>query len=190
MLYSYRSFSYAGWWRLVGCLKLQVIFRKKAINYRALLRKMTYDDKASYDSKQSRSEWVLSHMWNGIVICATYVKGAFLWMGQKDSRSTRNTNFWVCLPQSAMVWYRWVRSVHCYVPFQRGYIWSVSCLFCKRDMIFGEPIHLCHPRDDYRIQMHRCATRTNYVIHTHTHARTHIFWSLGQLLVGGEYIVE
>jgi len=29
---------------------LQVIFRKRATNYRALLRKMTYDDKASYDS--------------------------------------------------------------------------------------------------------------------------------------------
>jgi len=32
------------------CLKLQVIFRKKATHYRALLRKMTYKDKASYDS--------------------------------------------------------------------------------------------------------------------------------------------
>jgi len=39
-----------GWWRPIGCLKLQVIFRKSAINYRALLRKMTYKDKASYGS--------------------------------------------------------------------------------------------------------------------------------------------
>ena len=39
-----------GWRRLIGCLKLQVIFRKRATNYRALLRKMTYEDKASYDS--------------------------------------------------------------------------------------------------------------------------------------------
>jgi len=39
-----------GWRRLIGCLKLQVIFRKRATNYRALLRKMTYKDKASYDS--------------------------------------------------------------------------------------------------------------------------------------------
>ena len=38
-----------GWRRLIGCLKLQVIFRKRATNYRALLRKMTYEDKASYD---------------------------------------------------------------------------------------------------------------------------------------------
>ena len=39
-----------GWRRLIGCLKLQVIFRKRATNCRALLRKMTYKDKASYDS--------------------------------------------------------------------------------------------------------------------------------------------
>jgi len=35
--------------RLIGCLQLQVNFRKRAANYRALLREMTYEDKASYD---------------------------------------------------------------------------------------------------------------------------------------------
>jgi len=39
-----------GWRRLIGCLKLQVISPKRATNYRALLRKMTYQDKASYFS--------------------------------------------------------------------------------------------------------------------------------------------
>ena len=39
------------WWRrLVGCLKSQVIFRKRATNYRALLRKMTDVDKEYYGS--------------------------------------------------------------------------------------------------------------------------------------------
>ena len=38
-----------GWQRLVGCLALQVIFRKRATNYRALWWKMTYKDKACYD---------------------------------------------------------------------------------------------------------------------------------------------
>ena len=37
--------------QVVGCLKLQVSFRKRATNYSALLRKMTWKDKASYDSK-------------------------------------------------------------------------------------------------------------------------------------------
>jgi len=45
-----------GWRRLIGCLKLQFIFRKRATNYRALLRKMTYKDKASYDSMPPCSE--------------------------------------------------------------------------------------------------------------------------------------
>jgi len=39
-----------GWRRLIRCLKLQVSFRKRATNYRALLRKMTYEDKAPYAS--------------------------------------------------------------------------------------------------------------------------------------------
>ena len=44
------TLSSTGWRRLRGCLKLQVIFCKRATNYRALLWKMTYEDKASYDS--------------------------------------------------------------------------------------------------------------------------------------------
>jgi len=40
--------THTGWRRPIGCLKLQVIFRKRATNYRALLRKFTYEDKASY----------------------------------------------------------------------------------------------------------------------------------------------
>jgi len=44
-----RTFS-TGWWRPIECLKLQAIFCKRATNYKALLRKMTYEDKASYDS--------------------------------------------------------------------------------------------------------------------------------------------
>jgi len=39
-----------GWRRLIRCLKSQVIFRKRANNYRAFLRKMTYENKAFYDS--------------------------------------------------------------------------------------------------------------------------------------------
>jgi len=39
-----------GWRRCIGCLKLQVSFRKGATNYRVLLRKMTYQDKAPYAS--------------------------------------------------------------------------------------------------------------------------------------------
>ena len=45
-----------GWQRPIGCLKLQVIFRKRATNYRALLRKITYKDKAFYGSSSPCSK--------------------------------------------------------------------------------------------------------------------------------------
>ena len=45
-----RTATTTGWRRCIGCLNLQVSFRKRANNYRALLRKMTYKDKASYDA--------------------------------------------------------------------------------------------------------------------------------------------
>jgi len=52
-----------GWHRVIECLKLQVIDRKRATNYKALLRRMTYKDKASYYStppciKYTFTKWV------------------------------------------------------------------------------------------------------------------------------------
>ena len=49
-IYIYTN-THTGWRRPIGCLKLQVISRKRASNYRPLLRKMTCKDKASCDSK-------------------------------------------------------------------------------------------------------------------------------------------
>jgi len=50
MAHVFDTYTGTGWRRLIGCLKLQVTFRKRASNYRALLRKMTCEDKASYYS--------------------------------------------------------------------------------------------------------------------------------------------
>jgi len=49
----------SGWRTCKGYLKLQVTFRKRATNYRALLWKMTCKDKASYAS------WPPCTMWTG-----------------------------------------------------------------------------------------------------------------------------
>ena len=48
-----------GWRRLIGSPKLQIIFHKRATKYRALLRKMTYKDKGSYESSPPCSESLL-----------------------------------------------------------------------------------------------------------------------------------
>jgi len=76
-----------GWRRPIGCLKLQVNFRKRAIQYRALLREMTYKDKASYGSSPPcithekeqywSHKWVMLHSWMSHVTnengsCHTY----------------------------------------------------------------------------------------------------------------------
>jgi len=53
--------SHTGWRRCIGCLKLQVSFRKRVADYRALLRKMTYKDKASYASSPSCSHTHTTH---------------------------------------------------------------------------------------------------------------------------------
>ena len=64
-----------GWRRLIGCLKLQVIFRTRATNYRALLRKMTYEDKASSDFTppcSSVAYGVLSVYYRALCQCLLY----------------------------------------------------------------------------------------------------------------------
>jgi len=53
-----------GWQKPIGCLKLQVIFRKRAIYYGALLRKITYEDKASYGSSPPCNICPIGHIWN------------------------------------------------------------------------------------------------------------------------------
>jgi len=50
-----------GWRRLIGSPNLQIIFHKRAIEYRSLLRKMTYKDKGSYESSPPCSNRVLVH---------------------------------------------------------------------------------------------------------------------------------
>jgi len=76
-------FSTISWRRCIGCLKMQVFFRKRAINDRAQLRKMTYKDKASngssppiiyYDSKLIRELRPLSYFCSSVVLkfCAVH----------------------------------------------------------------------------------------------------------------------
>ena len=47
---SHQTLIHTGWRRLIGSPKLQIIFHKRATRYRALLLKMTYKDKGSYES--------------------------------------------------------------------------------------------------------------------------------------------
>jgi len=77
---SLHELHYTGWRRLIGCLQLQVILHKRATNYRALLQKMTYKDKTSYESSppcnmhQSLSWSSLTNLsteWRNVIGCLT-----------------------------------------------------------------------------------------------------------------------
>jgi len=50
---SHVSWEGTGWRRFIGCLKLQVIFRKRATDSMALLRKMTHEERVVPDLNQS-----------------------------------------------------------------------------------------------------------------------------------------
>jgi len=55
----------AGWQRPIECLKLQVSFRKRATNHRALLHKSICKDQASYGSWSTFSTLYYWHMISG-----------------------------------------------------------------------------------------------------------------------------
>jgi len=57
-----------GWRRLIGSPKLQIIFHKRATKYRALLQKMTYKDKGSYESSPSCMRKGLSCIYESCLI--------------------------------------------------------------------------------------------------------------------------
>ena len=108
-----------GWRRLIGCLNLHVIFRKRATMYRALLRTMHYQNKASYGSSPPCSaivvlkvfiyKWVMAHVWMSHDThvndsCHTYERvRAHMWMrhGTRMNESW-HTYEWVV----AHVWMR------------------------------------------------------------------------------------
>jgi len=91
--------------RLVGCLELQISFRKRATNSRALLRKMTYKDKAScVSTPPSMMEWVISrivcHRWMSRVSHDARIES-------RDDKSHINDS---CLVGMSRVSHGWVMS--------------------------------------------------------------------------------
>ena len=97
--------------RCSGCLKSHVIFRKRATNYRTLLRKMTYKDKASYDS----------------TLHCTYVLNSFVYLSTQTTCAARirkyipytyNKNMYIYLCMHAYTYvhiYLVYRYIHIYI---------------------------------------------------------------------------
>ena len=64
-----------GWQRCIGCLKLQVIFRKRATNFEALLRKMICKEKAFYASSPPCTE---VHRTIASLVCR-YIRNVYIY---------------------------------------------------------------------------------------------------------------
>ena len=67
------------WRRPIGCLTLQVIFCKRATSFKALLRKMTCKDKASWGSSPPCTPTVatLYSNWWYVILCHTRI---YIWL--------------------------------------------------------------------------------------------------------------
>ena len=126
-----------GWRRLIGSPKLQIIFHKRATKYRALLRKMTYKDKASYESSPPciSKAWLVihvicnicdlyymcdmthSHVWHDSFRCVTW--RIHMWDMTHSHDLWYICNVW-CIRQASLL----------------QNIVSFIGLFCKRDLSF------------------------------------------------------
>ena len=96
LFHTFKCVSIARPRQLIGCLKPQVTFHKRATRYRALLRKRSSKDKASYGSSPVVNVgkclcwgdgWVMSHIWTS---CHTY------------ERHVTHMNEWFCTIERVM----------------------------------------------------------------------------------------
>ena len=71
----------------MGCLQLQVVFRKRATKFRALLLKITYKDKASYGSSRpctfdAYTSCVCERVCQGMCVCGGVCSSVSVWLGK------------------------------------------------------------------------------------------------------------
>jgi len=140
-----------GWRRPIGCLKLQVIFRKRATNSRALMLKMTYQDMASYESSPPctticRSKHI--HVWH---VCR-YVSTNNIprhvnlrWCrarGRVYCWICRSKHIYMCVDTSTLYMSWYVISVHVSVVV---YYWCPYIYVCRyvNANILLVSIHIC-----------------------------------------------
>jgi len=148
-----------GWSRCTGCHKFQVSFRKRATIYRALLRKETYKDKASYASSPTCSPPCTLHWHVYTLYWHTHLKFC------------THTCVWsVRVSIMAIQW-------HAHVCMYYG-----NTLMCVCTMVIPWHTHacgvcVCLPWQDYRTHS-RCVyyditmAHTNFIVDTLTYNST------------------
>jgi len=172
------------WRRRIGCLKLLVIFRKRATKYRALLRTMTCKDKASYDSTPLCNryeyvvsfwnesccvyEWVMAHMWTRGVIytnesCLVYINESCImyeWVMAHTGQA---------LPIAASCGTRMNASC-CVYEWVMAHIWTrgvrdtnESCLTSMRQISYVNTSWHTYGCDEWYVRMSSCLLSMSHV---------------------------
>jgi len=64
-----------GWRRCIGCFNLQVSFRKRATNYRALMQKIMYKNQVSYESSPPCTvRHLYTTGWRRLIGCLIFIR--------------------------------------------------------------------------------------------------------------------
>jgi len=135
--------------RCIGCLKLQVSFCKRATNCRAVLRKLTYKDKAFYDAKPPSR--------GALLTCDSYLKFTYDSHMNEDSQMNEDSH---TNEDSHMGWLRVVGSLKLQVsfakkPYKRDYILQKRPIILRRLLLEATPLsvsHITHERVLLHIQ--------------------------------------
>ena len=162
-----------GWRRLIGCLKSQVIFRKRATNYRAPLRKMTYEDKAFYDATPPCiGEMTLSCVWHDplegcawhYIICTTLLI--------RVCHVTTCWEFWIIHDVHTEQIYM-DASIHVYMNVCiYTFPLSAACLMQSKSYMNSQTHTYTYTHTHTHTHAH-ARTHEQLHRHTHTHARAH-----------------
>jgi len=137
---------------LIGCLKLQVIFRKRATNYGALLRKMTYKDKASYDSMPHCTHlhrW-MSHVTHIHEPRHTYACATSHVIAIRSIRSNTSSHPNAsCHVYKIVISYIWIHMRWRMPVCDMTHVWHASkTIWCHRSTTSSHPNEPCHSYEE------------------------------------------
>jgi len=124
---------HTGWWRLMGSPKLQIIFHTRATKYRALLLKMTYKDKGSYESSPP-----CAHVHWRMVIYTSFQDSRFEYMYVYSIHNLNSLCTWflslmildICTCMYMCIYFNIQTYIHLYIC-KDAYIYTCMYLWLK-----------------------------------------------------------
>ena len=159
---SHIPFTHTGWRRLIGSRKLQIIFHKRAIKYRSLLRKMIYiirDPMSLRHPVRLFTPWCI-HTYESSVawIVCDVIRYDHVW---RDLCVTRVPHAYTCQWKHICNMFMWIVVCVCKHAFASLYLYVIR-------------VHV------YTTTSSRTRARTHTHTHIHTHTYNHMFLCVWQ----------